>query len=150
MVALGRRMLFYLASFYLGRALGPAGILWIEARAASFGRFVRWLERLFARASHAVVLVMAGPTVGALAGISGMRVGTFLALATTGLFVRLVLVIWFAEWLREPLEELLALIDEYWVPGTVVLASSVALIQWRRLRAARRQRSAEPRDASPG
>ena len=150
MVALGRRMLFYLASFYLGRALGPAGILWIEARAASFGRFVRWLERLFARASHAVVLVMAGPTVSALAGISGMRVGSFLALATTGLFVRLVLVIWFAEWLREPLEELLALIDEYWVPGTVVLASSVALIQWRRLRGARRQRSAEPRDASPG
>jgi len=136
-VALVRRMLFYLATFYLGRALGPAGIRWIEARAAYFGRFVRWVERLFSRASHAVVLVMAGPTVSALAGISGMRFGTFLTLSTIGLVVRLVLVIWFAEWLREPLEELLALIDEYWVPGTVVLASGVGLMQWRRLRAAR-------------
>jgi membrane protein DedA with SNARE-associated domain len=141
-VALVRRMLFYLAAFHLGRALGPSGIRWIEARAAHFGRFVRWVERLFARASHAVVLVMAGPTVSALAGISGMRLGTFLALATIGLAVRLMLVIGLAEWLREPLEGLLALIDEYWVPGTVVLASGVGLAQWRRYRAARRQRRA--------
>jgi membrane protein DedA with SNARE-associated domain len=89
-----------------------------------------------------VVLVMAGPTVSALAGISGMRLGTFLALATIGLAVRLMLVIGLAEWLREPLEGLLALIDEYWVPGTVVLASGVGLAQWRRYRAARRQRRA--------
>jgi membrane protein DedA with SNARE-associated domain len=136
-VALVRRMLFYLATFYLGRALGPAGIRWIEARAAHFGRFVRWVERLFSRASRAVVLVMAGPTVSALAGISGMRLGTFVTLSTISLVVRLALVIWFAEWLREPLEELLALIDEYWVPGTVVLASGVGLMQWRRIRAAR-------------
>jgi membrane protein DedA with SNARE-associated domain len=143
-VAVLRRMLFYLATFQLGRALGPAGIRWIEARAAYFGRFVRWVERLFSRASHAVVLVMAGPTVSALAGISGMRVGTFLALATIGLVVRLMLVIVAADWLREPLERILAVIDEYWVPGTVVLASGVGLAQWRRFRAARKQRRAGP------
>ena len=143
-VALARRMLFYLATFQLGRALGPSGIRWIEARAAYFGRFVRWVERLFSRASHAVVLVMAGPTVSALAGISGMRLGTFLTLATIGLVARLMLLIWFAEWIREPLEGLLALIDEYWVPGTVVLASGVGLAQWRRYRAARKRRTAAP------
>jgi hypothetical protein len=120
-VALLRRMLFYLATFQLGRALGPAGIRWIEARAAYFGRFVRWVER-----------------------ISGMRVGTFLALATLGLVVRLMLVIVAADWLREPLERILAVIDEYWVPGTVVLASGVGLAQWRRFRAARKQRRAGP------
>jgi membrane protein DedA with SNARE-associated domain len=142
-VALMRRMLFYLATFHLGRALGPSGIRWIEARAAYFGRFVRWVERLFSRASHAVVLVMAGPTVSALAGISGMRVGSFLALATIGLVVRLMLVIVLAEWLREPLERILAVIDEYWVPGTVVLAIGVGLAQWRRFRTARARRRAE-------
>ena len=149
-VALARRMLFYLATFHLGRALGPSGIRWIEARAAHFGRFVRWVERLFSRASHAVVLVMAGPTVSALAGISGMRVGTFLSLATVGLVLRLMLVIGLAEWLREPLERLLALIDEYWVPGTVVLASGVGLMQWRRFRAARKQRRAGPTSVPSG
>ena len=38
-------------------------------------RFVRWLERLFARAPRTVVLVLAGPTVSVLAGVSGMRAG---------------------------------------------------------------------------
>lgn len=136
-VAVVRRVVFFLATFYLGRALGPAGIEWLETRAARFARFVRWVERLFSRASHVVVLVMAGPTVSALAGIAGMRVGVFLGLATTGLVVRMIVVIVFAEWLREPIEWLLALIDEYWVPGTVVLASAVAFHQWRRLRTAR-------------
>ena len=140
-VALARRMVFYLAMFYLGRALGPTGITWIEARSVHFGRFVRWIERLFSRASHLVVFVMAGPTVSALAGISGMRIGVFLALATPGLIVRLVIVLGFAEWLREPIEWLLLLIDEYWIPGTVVLVAGVAIYEWRR-RVALRERAA--------
>ncbi len=137
-VAVVRRMLFYLACFYLGRALGPSGITWIEARAAFFGRFVRWLERLFSRASHAVVFVMAGPTVSGLAGISGMRTGVYLALVVPGLTLRMLLVLGFAEWLREPIEALLALINEYWIPGTAVLATGVAVHQWRRRRLALR------------
>ena len=141
-VALARRMVFYLATFYLGRALGPAGIIWIEARAVHFGRFVRWIERLFSRASHVVVFAMASPTVAALAGISGMRTGVFLALATAGLIVRLVIVLGFAEWLREPIEWLLGWIDEYWIPGTVVLVTGVAIYQWRR-RVALRERRAQ-------
>jgi membrane protein DedA with SNARE-associated domain len=131
-VGLARRMAFYLIMFWLGRALGPAGIRWIEARAVHFGRFVRWVERLFARSSHVVVFAMAGPTVSALAGISGMRTGVFLGLATPGLIVRLVIVLGFAEWLRQPIEWLLARIDEYWIPGTVVLVIGMAIYQWRR------------------
>ncbi len=131
-VAFARRMGFYLTLFYLGRALGPRGITWIEARAGSFGRFVRWVERLFARASHLVVLVGIGPTVSALAGISGMRVGVFLALGSASLLARLLVVLGFAELLREPIEQLLALIDDYWIPGTVVLVIGIAIYHWRR------------------
>lgn len=137
-VAVTRRMLFYGASFHLGRALGPAGIPWLERRARHFARFVRWLERLFARAPHVVVLVMTGPVVSALAGSAGMRGRVFAALAGAGLVVRMLLVVGLGAWLREPLEAVLALIDEYWVPGTVVLVSAVALHQWRRRRAALR------------
>ncbi|MEN8184238.1 MAG: hypothetical protein ABFS46_17060 [Myxococcota bacterium] len=131
-VAVTRRMLFYLASFHLGRALGPQGIPWIEARAAQFGRFVRWMERLFSRASHLVVLVMAGPTVSALAGISGMRTSVFVPLATLGLSLRMLLVLGFAEWARAYLESILGWIDEYWVPGTVVMVALVVVYRWRR------------------
>jgi membrane protein DedA with SNARE-associated domain len=139
-VALARRMAFYLVMFHLGRALGPAGITWVEARAVHLGRLVRWIERLFSRASHVVVFVMTGPTVAALAGISGMRARVFLALAIPGLTLRLVFVLGFAEWLREPIEWLLARIDEYWIPGTFVLVTGMIVYQWRR-RTALRARS---------
>jgi hypothetical protein len=131
-VVVGRRLLFYLASFHLGRALGPLGIPWIEARAARFGRFVRWMERLFARASHAVVLLMAGPTVSALAGISGMRAGVFFPLAALSLVLRALLVLGFAAWIKGYIEIVLAWIDAYWVPGTVVMVVLVAVYRWRR------------------
>jgi membrane protein DedA with SNARE-associated domain len=131
-VSVLRRLLFYLASFQLGRALGPVGIPWIEARAALLGRFVRFVERLFARAPRLVVLVMTGPTVSALAGISKMRTAVFVPLAALGLVVRMLITLGFAEWLREYLEIALAWIDEYWIPGTVVMVSLVAVYRWRR------------------
>jgi membrane protein DedA with SNARE-associated domain len=134
-VAVARRLLFYFACYRLGRALGPVGVIWLEARAARAALFVRWLERLFARASHAVVLVMAGPTVSALAGSTGMPARTYVPLVSLGLVARVLLVLGLAAWLREPIEALLALIDEYWIPGTVVIATGIALEQWRRRRA---------------
>jgi membrane protein DedA with SNARE-associated domain len=139
-VVLARRMVFYLIMFQLGRTLGPAGITWVEARAVHLGRFVRWTERLFSRASHVAVFVMAGPTVSALAGISGMRARVFLALAIPGLTLRLVFVLGFAEWLREPIEWLLEWIDEYWIPGTIVLVTGMLVYQWRRRTALRARR----------
>jgi membrane protein DedA with SNARE-associated domain len=132
LVAVGRRLLFYLASFHLGRALGPFGIPWIEARAARFGRFVRWLERLFSRAPRLVVLVLTGPTVCALAGTTGMPAARFAVLAATGLTARMLLVLAIAEWLRDPLEAVLAWIDAYWLPGTAVTVAGVAIYRWRR------------------
>jgi membrane protein DedA with SNARE-associated domain len=129
LVSVTRRMLFYLPSFYLGRALGPAGIPWLEARAARFARFVRWLERLFASYRHAVVLTMAGPTVSALAGISGMSVWLFVSLALPGLILRMLIVLGFAEWMREPIEWLLTLIHAYRLPGTVILVLGVLAYQ---------------------
>ena len=137
-VAVTRRMLFYLASFRLGQSLGPGGIVWVETRAARFGRAVRWLERVFARASHAVVLCMTGPTVSTLAGISGMRSAVFAPLAALGLVARMVVVVGLAEWLRGPLVAVLELIDEYWLPGTVLIVAAIALhLGWRRAAAAR-------------
>jgi membrane protein DedA with SNARE-associated domain len=133
-VVVARRMLFYLASFHLGRALGPAGIVWIEARAARLGRFVRWLERLFRRASHAVVFFLVGPTVSALAGASGMRPRVFASLAAPGLVVRALLVLGVAASVRHYIEAVLAWIEAHWVPGTVVMVALVAVYRWRRRR----------------
>jgi membrane protein DedA with SNARE-associated domain len=140
-VTIARRLVFYTATFYLGRALGPYAVQWVEARARHFGRFVRFVERLFARAPRLVVLGAAGPTVSALAGMSGMRLSTYLTLATLGLAVRLWIWIQFADVLRGPIEQVLAWIEEYWVPGTIVLVAIIGVTQWRRVRAARAARA---------
>src|SRR5262245_42860981 len=142
LVAVSRRMLFYTACFLLGRGLGPSGVQWLEARAARFARFVRFVERLFARAPHLVVLVMAGRTVRGLAGMAGIKPAAFLPLATISLTLRMLFILGFAELLREPIERLLAWIDEHWVPGTLVLVLGTLLYQWRRMRRARALRLA--------
>jgi len=127
-----RRMLFYVASFHLGRALGPAGIVWIETRAARFGRFVRWLVQIFARASHLIVFFFAGPTLSAIAGASGMRPRVFAALAAPGLVLRAVVVIGIAASVRGYIESALAWIDARWIPGTIAMVAIVAIYRWRR------------------
>ncbi len=137
-VASIRRLLFYLPCFHLGRTLGPEALVWIEVRAARTGRFVRWLERLFQRASRAVVFALPGPGMSTIAGVSGMPLRVFLPLVSAGLVVRMVLVVAVGEALRAPIERVLALIDEYWIPGTVLLVAGVALYQWRMRRWERR------------
>lgn len=133
-----RRLLFYLGCFQLGRALGPWAIPWVESRSRTFGRFLRFLERLFKRAPYAVVLVMAGPSVSALAGVSGMQTGAFVWLATASLAVRVLLVMLFAAWVREYLEIALGWVDAHWIPATAITASGVVLHQlWQRRKRAR-------------
>ena len=139
-----RRLVFYLACFQLGRALGPSGVAWLEQRAVRFARFVRWIEAWFAKAPRLVVLFFAGPTVSALAGISGMPLATYIGLAVLSLLARLLLLLGFGELLREPIEWLLAWIDVHWVLITVLMVLGLGAFQgWRFLRAkgAQRQRS---------
>jgi membrane protein DedA with SNARE-associated domain len=124
-----RRLAFYTTCFYLGRSLGPVGLIWLEARARHFARWVRWLERLFERAGHVVVLLFCGPTVSTLAGVGRMHLGVFLALATVSLVFRLIVLIAAAEWLREPLEQLLGVIEEYRLPGTLSLIAAILIYQ---------------------
>lgn len=135
-VGTARRLAFYVACFYLGRALGPVGLVWIEARARRFARWVRWLERLFQRAGHVVVLVGVGPTVSTLAGISGMRLLPFAGLATISLFFRLVVLYAFAEAFSGPIERVLDWIAEYRLPGTIVIIAGIAIWQYTRRRRA--------------
>jgi hypothetical protein len=148
-VAVLRRMAFYLACFQLGRGLGPSGVVWLEARAARFARFVRWVEALFSRAPHLVVFVMAGPTVSGLAGMTGIRALPFVSLATTSLVMRMLLVLGFAEILRGPIMQVLDWIDENWVPGTLVLVLGTLAYQWRRIRRARALRESSLERAAP-
>ncbi len=134
-VGVGRRTSFYLPCFFLGRALGPAALKWLDSQSPGLARFVRWLERLFVRAPHVVVFLLPGPAMSTIAGDSGMRSGVFVPILVAGLVARLLIVLWIGDWLRGPIEAVLAWIKEYWVPGTVVMVvGTLAYQRWQRAR----------------
>jgi membrane protein DedA with SNARE-associated domain len=126
-VLIVRRQLFYGCSFFLGRALGPDIIPWIEQRVAFAGRFIRLMERLFGRAPRLVVATMAGPTVSTLAGISGMAIKTYMLLVFLSLTVRATLMVGFAELTETYLQMGRVWVDEYRVPGTILMVLGVAI-----------------------
>lgn len=127
-IGIGRRLAFYGACYFLGRSLGPVGLVWLEERARGFARWVRWVERWFNKAAHVVIVLMAGPTTSTLAGISKMSLPIFLGLASVSLFFRLIVMYEFAEVFREPIEEFLAVLEDYQLPGTILIIG--ALVAW--------------------
>jgi membrane protein DedA with SNARE-associated domain len=144
-VLIARRQVFYGASFFLGRALGPEVIPWIEQRISYVGRFVRLIEALFTRAPRLVVVLMAGPTVSALAGVSGMALGTYLALSIISLTIRVAFMLGFAELTQVYIEMARAWVEEHRLPGTVVMVVLVVLYRWRSsARARARSQDSEP------
>jgi membrane protein DedA with SNARE-associated domain len=133
-VAVGRRAAFSVPFFYIGRALGPIAVQWLELRSPRAGQAVRWLERLFRRfekASFAVVFFLPGPAISTIAGDSGMRSVVYLSMLVAGLVFRMLITLWIGDWLRGPIEILVGWIDQYRVPGTVVLVAGIAFYQWR-------------------
>lgn len=131
-VATLRRLAFYVPCFILGWTLGSAALAWLETRFRGAARFIQWLDRIFQRAQYPAVFFLPGPTMSMIAGNAKMPVATWMPLVACGLVLRMIVVVWFGEWLREPIERLLELFDEYWIPGTVVLVAGTALYRWRR------------------
>ncbi len=145
-VATLRRITFYIPCFILGRILGSTALVWLETRSPRAARFVEWLDRIFQRAQYPAVFFLPGPIMSTIAGNSKMPVATWIPLVACGVMLRMVVVVWFGEWLREPIERVLELFDEYWIPGTIALVAGTALYQWRRTgRTAGRSRSHERR-----
>lgn len=134
-VGVSRKLLSRLVFYRLGQALGPAGTAWLEERSTLAGRFVRWLERVFGRAPRAAVFLLPGVAVAMIAGSAGMRARVLVPLLTAALSLRLVAILLLGEALREPIEAILALLDEYWIPGTVLIVAGIAAQQaWLRRR----------------
>lgn len=130
-VAVTRRVAFCVPCFFLGRAMGRSALQWLEARAPRSARLIHWIERLFERAPYPVVFLLPGAPASVLAGDAGMRSGAFLAVLTAGLVLRMAIIVWIGDWLRGPIEAVLAWVRAYWLPGTVVVVAAIALYRRR-------------------
>lgn len=96
--------------FALGHLYGVSAVRWVEHQAGGSGaRGVRFVERVFARARGPLVFAFPGLLVCVLAGATGMRTRTFLALNLAGTVVAVLVLRAFAE----PLEPVVGPITDF-------------------------------------
>lgn len=75
--------------YVLGRQYGEAALRWAGDKMGDEGRFVAQVERWFGKAAPVVILVAPNLYMCILAGASGMRIRTFVALNVVGTIGRL-------------------------------------------------------------
>ena len=77
--------------FILGRQYGEAALRWAGDKMGDEGRFVGRVEQGFGKAAPIIILIAPNLYMCILAGASGMKVRTFVALNVTGTIGRLIL-----------------------------------------------------------
>ena len=77
--------------FVLGRQYGEAALRWAGEKMGDDGRFVQRVERWFGSAAPVIIFLAPNLYMCILAGASGMKVRTFVALNVSGTIARLIL-----------------------------------------------------------
>ena len=77
--------------FVLGRQYGDAALKWAGEKMGDEGRFVSKVERIFGKAAPVIIFLAPNLYMCILAGASGMKVRTFVALNVSGTICRLIL-----------------------------------------------------------
>lgn len=133
-VAATRRLLGFSLLFFLARAYGEDGFVWIEARHPRTGRFTRHFERVFRRAAPVFVLLLPG-TSAPVAGATHMPFRAYLPLATIGTTAWVGVAYLVGDALRAWTTPVLAFIRANMVETTAVCVVAVTLYElWRRRR----------------
>ncbi len=119
-----RRFASHLLFFLLGAWYGDRAV-----------RFVRLVERLFARLVWLIVLVSPGPLPSVLAGAARMRRAVFVAFDLTGALIAILIVRCAAAVASDPLGVVLRFSDRHAVPLTALCAAATGLwllLRWMR------------------
>ena len=84
LIALARRLFADPFLFALGRLYGDSGVRWMERQMQDTIGWIRKVERGFGKAAWIFVLLWPGLVICTLAGATGMRLATFIALNIVG------------------------------------------------------------------
>ncbi len=142
-VAWSRTLFSCAVACNLGRAVGPAGLDWLDGNSPSVSRFMRWIERLFSRSAIVAMLVWPSFAVAMLAGVSGLRLASVLIWCGIGLLIRLSLILVLGQAFMEPIQWLLDVIDTNWKEVTLTM-----IVAWAAYRGIRRLRQPVPHTPS--
>lgn len=135
LVALPARMLGAFWSYVVGYGYGEQGLVWTEKRHPRTGRYLRWLERGFRRASVPLLFLWPRPLGCALAGTVRMPLWQFALAGSAGQAMWIVLTYRLGEKLAPALEPIIAFFREHMLGATLVSVGAVVLYRmWRRSR----------------
>ncbi len=114
-------------NYLLGFWFGDRMIAWVERRSRTYGPMVRDGEATFRRFSYPLIFAAPNNIVCMLAGATGVKGRTFMALNVSGTIARLVAVRLLGETLESPISGVVDFIGEYRTP---ILIVSVLLVGW--------------------
>ena len=115
--------LFYL----LGYWFGETALRWVEERSGSGGRFLRAMERFFAKAAYPLVFLAPNNYFCLFAGASRMPPPAFFILNVSGTVVRLIAIRAVGDLFDEPIDDVLDFLTRYRWPLTAVTITIVAV-----------------------
>lgn len=120
--------------FALGFLYGPSTLRWLERRSGRLGgQFIRWVERIFPGVARPLVFLFPGLLVCLLAGVTRMRLRTFLAWNLAGTIAIVCALRLFAERLGGPLGAINDWNDRYATTLTYLTIGLVAVyLVWQR------------------
>jgi len=144
LVGFSRLLVAAIALYFVGRWFGERALRWTESQVGEMPKIYRWTERITARAGWLAVLLMPGSNIVCLlVGHMKMSPRRFVALACTGISLRLV-VLWNAgKAVEDEIESVVGWINRYqwWIVGALF---AVTLLQ-----SARRRTPGPPDPGSP-
>lgn len=113
--------------FLLGYWYGDRALLWLDARAPTYGPMLRRFQRMFGKAAWPLVLLMPNNFICLFAGAAGMRITVFFAVNLVGTVGRLYLIRVLGDAFSQPIDGFRDVVAEYrwWF-----LAASAALVAW--------------------
>jgi membrane protein DedA with SNARE-associated domain len=116
--------------YLLGREFGKAALEWVEANSPSSGKFVRLLERLFAKAGVLVLLVSPDLIVSTLAGIARLPPALFVVANVAGTVGMVAVARYFGDVFDGPIRAMLAFFQAHLALVTAGSVLLVVVLNW--------------------
>lgn len=137
LVAALRRTFAGMLAWYLGHVYGDEGVAWVERRYPRIGGFARTLQRIFERLGAPLLLVAPGLLFSALAGVVRMPWWLAAVLVFVGQLMWMTLTFHLGDALREWIEPIMILLQQYMFEATAISVLLVAAYELHRRRSRR-------------
>lgn len=116
--------------YLLGRDYGPLAVEWVETNSPGLGRWIRMLEKLFARVGPLALLVSPDIAVSTLAGAARVPFAVFCAMNLLGTVGNVIVARWFGVALEGEIRAVVGFFQAHLVAVTIASLGIVAGFNW--------------------